>query len=129
MNCSNPELSSIYSKMLEKALQSSMLHLRVIDRNYAENLKNQIKVTEEQNQFGYLFIFIMIIYILNCMARIFLPLHLNQLHSLPLISFALSLFLPTLWLITYYMHSSVTEFVAVKPLPFFCRPNILKRLY
>lgn len=103
VNWSDPHLSSIYNKILEKVVQISMLRLREINKDYTRNLKNQVKEVKDQNQFGYFFIFSVLIYTINSLAKALLPFNLSQISFIALVGFASCLFFPGVGFIRYYM--------------------------
>ncbi len=95
VNWSNSLLSVLYDKILEKIVQVDLQRLRVINQHYIQNLKQQISEIDDQNHFGYFFIFMVTIYNLNSLARVFLAFDIKQSHFISLICFSLLLFLPT----------------------------------
>lgn len=104
---SNSLLSPIYNKIFEKAAQVGLSHLRTVNREYIQNLKQQIQETEEQNQFGYFFIFIVTTYNLSMVAqRVLLDFDVFQEKNwISIISFSLLLLLPTAIFIRYMNYS------------------------
>lgn len=109
VNWSDPHLSSLYTKILEKVVQTTMLHLRTINKDYVQNLKEHIRQVNEQNDFGCFFIFMVTIYTLNSFAKLFLSFALIDSHFVSLINFTLLLFLPTIGFV-YYMGYSFENF-------------------
>lgn len=106
----NAQMVPVYEKVLEKTVQVGVSRLRMINRDYVQNLKQQIKDIQEQNLFGYFFIFVVTIYNLSNLARYFISFDIKECNPFSLIGFSLFLFLPTVIFLHYYMNYALVDF-------------------